>query len=248
MEAPLPPIVTVLPDPATLAEAAAEHVAAQAATATAARGRFTIALSGGSTPKALYARLADPAWRDAIDWSAWHVFWGDERLVPPDDPNSNVGLAERALLARVPIPAAQVYRVPVDAGGRVAVARAYEAVLRRVFDLAPGAWPRFDLVLLGLGGDGHTASLFPGHPALDEHTRLVVGTPPGTLPPTLDRVTLTLPVLNTARAVTFLAAGADKAAVLRRVLAGAPDLPAARVRPVDGEVRWLIDAAAAGEG
>jgi 6-phosphogluconolactonase len=231
-----------------VADEAARLVAARSEEAISQRGRFFIALSGGSTPRALYERLAGAPWRARIAWEHWRVFWGDERLVPPEDPRSNVGMAEQALLSKVPIPGTHVHRVPVDVDDRKAVARTYEEELRRAFALAEGVWPRFDVVLLGLGSDGHTASLFPHSPALEERQRLVVGTPPGRLPPPVDRVTLTLPVLNAARAIVFLVAGADKAPTLRRVLSGDQDLPAARVQSGDGELRWLVDAAAASTG
>ncbi len=240
------PRLTVTADLAALGAAAADDVLARAASAIASRGRFAIALSGGSTPQPLYERLAASPWRDRTDWSRWHVFWSDERLVPADDPCSNQRLAQQALLGHVPIPAAQIHRVPIDAGPPEVVAAAYEGELRASFLLDDGSLPRFDLILLGLGSDGHTASLFPGAPALDERRRLVVATPPGSLPPAVDRVTFTLPVLNAARAIVFLVSGADKAEALRRVLAGDQSLPAARVQPTDGELHWLVDQAARG--
>lgn len=238
------PVVSVLPDADALAAAAAAYVAESSAAAVAARGRFTIALSGGSTPRKLYERLSAEPWSGQIAWDRWHVFWSDDRLVPADHADSNVGLAQRYLLSRVPIPASQVHPTPVAAGDPAAVAQAYEAELRSAFGLAPGEWPRFDLILLGLGSDGHTASLFPDKPALQEQQRLVVATPPGVLPPPVDRVTFTFPVLNAARAVAFLAAGADKREPLKRVLAGDTEPPAARVQPTDGELRWMLDTAA----
>ena len=241
------PRVKVLANLDAVAEAAAALVAEQSAEAVARRGRFTIALSGGSTPRKLYDLLAAPPWRSRIDWSKWHVFWSDDRLVAAESPDSNVGLADRGCLSKVPVPAEQIHATPVDAGSPDEVARAYEADIRAAFDAEPGTWPRFDLILLGLGSDGHTASLFPGKPSLQETERLVVASPPGVLPPPVDRITFTFPLLNAGRTVAFLAAGADKREPLDRILAGDQDLPAGRVRPTDGELIWLVDAAARGE-
>ncbi len=229
-----------------LSEAAAALWAKLAAEAISRQGHFAVALSGGSTPRGLYRLLAAAPWRDRIDWGRCHFFWGDERLVPPDHPDSNFRLAREALLAPLSIPPDRIHRVPVEVGSPETVALAYEGELRRFFAPEPMLeGPRFDLVLLGLGSDGHTASLFPGKSALEESRRWVVATPPGRLPPPVDRVTLTLPALNAARAVAFLVAGADKAPTLRRVLAGDPDLPAARVRPARGSLHWFVDRAAA---
>lgn len=239
--------VAVSADLEALGQAAAAYVAERSAEAVAARGRFTVALSGGSTPPWLYRALVAPPWSERVDWLRWHVFLGDERLVPADDERSNVGLARRELLDHVPVPRDQVYPPPVEAGAPDAVARAYEARLRAVFARLAAPVPRFDLILLGLGSDGHTASLFPGMPALEVRDRLVVASPPGSLPPPVDRVTFTLPLLDAARAVLFLVAGQDKAATVRRVLDGDADLPASRVRPRDGDLRWLLDRQAAAD-
>jgi 6-phosphogluconolactonase len=233
------------PDPAALARAAAEEVARRAEAAVAARGAFTLALAGGSTPRALYRLLADPGapFRARIAWPAVHAFFGDERAVPPDSFDSNARMAREALLDHVPV--GSVHRIAGELGADEAAARC-EADLRAHFGDAPV--PRFDLVLLGLGSDGHTASLFPGSPALAVRDRWAVAGPPG-LPPLVPRVTLTLPVLDAARAVLFLVAGADKAAPLRRLVrprAGEEPIPAARVHP-QGELLVLADEAAAGE-
>jgi 6-phosphogluconolactonase len=233
------------PDLATLSEAAAAFCAACAASAVTARGRFAIALTGGSSPRRLYELLAAPPWRTHVDWASWHVFWGDDRMVPPDHPDSNFRLAHETLLAHVPIPEAQIHRIPTEVGDRDHAARAYEAELRAFFPVTDEGWPHFDLVLLGLGADGHVASLFPGFPTLDESRRWVVGSPPGTLPPPIDRVTLTMPVLNAARKVAFIVAGADKALAVQRALRGDWDVPAARVQPTDGSLHWFLDTAAA---
>jgi len=227
--------LTVENDLEALTAAAAELVAAAARSA---ETSFRIALSGGSTPRLLYDLLSGPTYRDRIDWSRWCVYWADERLVRADDPDSNYFLAESRLLGRVAVPRAHVHRAPVEAGTPEHVAQAYEDEMRSEF----GSTPVFDLILLGMGSDGHTASLFPGRPALDETRRWVVASPPGVLPPPVDRVTLTFPVLNAARAVLFLVAGSDKSAPLRDVLGGNSTLPAARVRGAN--VHWLVDRAA----
>jgi 6-phosphogluconolactonase len=235
----------VAPDIQGLVEVAAAYLVDCAAAAVEARGQFMIALSGGSTPRRLYETLTTDAWRTRIAWHYWHVFWGDERLVPADHADSNVGLADRLLLDHVPVPRDQVHRVPVGAGAPDVVAQAYEDELRHSFHLGPGEVASFDLIFLGLGSDGHIASLFPGKPALDEKQRMVVASPPGVLPPPIDRVTFTYPVLNAARAIAFLVAGADKRDVLTGVLAGTSTAPAAAVRPA-GQLRWFVDATAAG--
>jgi 6-phosphogluconolactonase len=226
-----------------VAQAAAEELASAAGRAVAARGRFTLALSGGSTPRRLYALLADPGapYRGRVPWDRTHVFFGDERPVPPEHPDSNYRMARETLLERVPV--ASVHRIHGEDPG---AAEAYEAELRHFFGIpAGGAPPHLDLVLLGLGPDGHTASLFPGTTALDEATRWVVSP----FVPRLGtrRTTLTLPVIDRARAVLFLVSGAEKAPALARVIAAAPGaaaLPAALVRPAAGAL-WIVDDAAA---
>ena len=216
------------------------------AEARAARGACRIALAGGSTPKGLYALLAEDARRrEQVPWEALDIFWGDERHVPGDHPDSNYRMAYEAMLSRVPIPSARIHRVPTGEGDAAAVAAAYEAEIRRVF-AAPTGVPRFDLILLGLGSDGHTASLFPGTAALAERQRLVVANHVEKLG--ADRITFTLPLIDAARVVVFVVAGRDKAHAVRGVLqpepAGTP-LPAALVRPESGSLLWLMDAAAA---
>jgi 6-phosphogluconolactonase len=241
--------IVLCPDPDTLAARAAEHIREASVRAIAARGRFTLALAGGSTPEKAYRLLAQPQRAGSIDWSKTHLFFGDERFVPHDDPRSNYGMARRALLRSAPIPAQQVFPIPTDLATPQESAAAYARVLATFFGVEPGKdVPRFDLILLGMGDDGHTASLFPGKPALREQSAWVVATPPGVLPPPVDRVTLTFPVLNTAREVLFLVTGEKKAAPLRDVLEGAADVtvhPAAGVRPREGTLTWLVDEAAA---
>lgn len=208
------------------------------------RGRFVLALSGGSTPRLLY-RLLEPA---DLDWSRVVLVFGDERCVPPDHPDSNYRMVREALLERVPVPAANVHRVRGELGAAEA-AKAYEAELRSAFALGPvetGELPPLDLVLLGVGTDGHVASLFPGTAALEERRRIAApGRSPGS--PADDRVTLTLPVLDAATAAAVLVAGEGKAEIVERLLGKAPDadLPAARVRPSGKAPIWMLDAAAA---
>jgi 6-phosphogluconolactonase len=230
-----------------LAAAAAAEFAARAQAAVSQHGRFTVALCGGSTPNRLYALLAERrrTGKGRPPWGKIHVFWGDERVVPPGHSDSNFHAANEALLAKVPIPQANVHRIRAEARSPAAAAALYEQDLTRFFSLPPGRFPRFDLVLLGLGADGHTASLFPGSEVLLEQTRLVAAP----LVPKLgtQRITLTLPVLNSARAVMFLVSGGEKAEALARALEGgigSEALPPRLVRPRDGEVLWLVDQAA----
>ena len=208
---------------------------------------FTVALSGGSTPAILYRLLAASPFRETLPWNNIHLFFGDERCVPPDSPDSNYRMAFETLISQIEIPAQNVHRMPGDLADRDAAARQYEAELRGFFHLSEGEWPRFDLILLGMGPDGHCASLFPHKPALQERRRLVVATEPG-LQPFVPRLTLTLPVLNNAAHVLFLVAGADKAETLAHVLQGLPDpeaLPSQAIAPTDGALTWLIDRDAA---
>jgi len=225
---------------------AADEVARRAEASVATRGRFAIALSGGSTPRRLYALLADPGepFRARVPWGRTHVFFGDERHVHPDHPDSNYGMARAALLAKVPLPPGNVHRIRSEDPDADAAARDYERVLRDAVGPGSGEPPRLDLVLLGLGTDGHTASLFPGTDALEEERRLVVA--PWVERLRSRRITLTLPALDAARAVVFLVSGAEKAERVAEVLeGGGAALPAARVRPDDGELVWLLDAPAA---
>jgi 6-phosphogluconolactonase len=232
-------------NPAALARAAADEVAERSGRAVAERGVFRVALAGGSTPRALYALLADPRgpWRGRVDWPRVEVFFGDERCVSPDHPDSNYRMAREALLDHVPVRDALRMEGERPQGEAV---RHQEAALRARFGAVEV--PALDLVLLGLGADGHTASLFPGSRALEERSRWVAGVSAaeaGTAP-RVDRITLTLPVLSGARAVLFLVAGADKAAPLARLLhprQGEPLIPAARIR-TDGELLVLHDRAA----
>jgi 6-phosphogluconolactonase len=227
-------------------DAAYRFVALAAQSAQAGRP-FTVALSGGSTPEMLYRLLAAPPFRDSISWPNVHLFFGDERCVPPDAPESNYRMAHEALIAPVSLPPENVHRMPGENADPEAGAQQYAAELRQFFNLAEGERPRFDLVLLGMGPDGHCASLFPHKPALQERQRLVVASEPG-LKPFVPRLTLTLPVLNNAAHVLFLVAGADKAETLARVLEGPTDfdaLPSQSVAPTNGTLTWLLDRDAA---
>ncbi|MDP3910494.1 MAG: 6-phosphogluconolactonase [Gemmatimonadales bacterium] len=255
----------VLPTTDALMHAAAELWVAAAATAIAASGRFTVALSGGATPQRLYRLLASDPYASGVDWSRVHAFWGDERCVAPDDPASNYRMAREALLAHVSIPAENIHRIRGE-DEPAAAAAAYERQLRASFTtvdgpprLSPGA--RFDLVLLGLGEDGHTASLFPGTATLREPARWVRAVHPAAVATArvslthsvavaTARVSLTSTVINAAAEVAFLVSGRAKAAILRRVLDGPyqPDaLPAQRIAPQPGRLRWLVDADAAAD-
>ena len=234
--------IFVFEDASELAQEAARRIARQAVAASRSRGRFSVALSGGSTPGSLYRLLAQNPYREQIPWADVHIFWGDERCVPPDDPGSNYGQAVKLFLSQVPIPSGNVHRVQGELDPPVA-ARLYDAALQGFFC---GPRIRFDVVLLGLGTDGHTAALFPGSPALEESKQLaqaVVGDYGGR---PARRVTLTLPAINAAREVLFLVSGAAKAEIVRDVLEGSDSRnPARRIRPSAGRLTWLLDSAAA---
>ncbi len=242
------PEIIVSADREGTGEAAATRVALLAAQAVSVRGIFTIALSGGSLMEMVAPCLLEYSRRGSIKWPAWNVFWADERCVPLTSPESNYALAQEHLFRHVPLLETNIYELAEERGSDGA-AEAYEARLRSFFAPPPGRFPRFDLILLGMGEDGHTASLFPGHPALEETRRWVVPVTDSPKPPP-ERVTLTLPVLNNARNVIFVTAGEAKAPLLRQVLE--PDteekaLPAARVSPCDGALQWFVDADAAEE-
>ena len=237
----------VVADQTALAKEAADRCARIAQEAIARAGRFTIALSGGSTPKLLYSLLAAEPYSTRVPWRKTHVFWGDERAVPPGNHDSNFGMAKATLLDRVPIPADQVHRMQAERDDLDLAAREYEAEIAKTFGVPPGAEPpAFNLILLGLGPDGHTASLFPHTEAIRESARWVVRNHVPKL--NSDRVTLTTPILNRAATVLFLVTGADKASALQAVLEGPSDperLPAQLIRPTAGRLIWLVDRAAA---
>lgn len=232
-------LITVA-DPAALAKAAADRILARMAGND---GEIMMCLTGGSSPRQLYALLATDAYRNQIPWDRVHWFIGDERFVPADDPRNNMGAARRIFLDRC-APAANIHPIPTDLADLDEAARRYASELRSFYvadRLEPGH-PLFDLVLMGVGPDGHTASLFPDYPALDETERWVVGIPKANVEPFVPRVTLTLPALNSCHEMLFEVSGSDKRAILTRVLAG-ENLPANRARSV-GETIWLIDRAA----
>lgn len=240
------PGLAVLADPMALAEEAAERFAGAAAEALARAGRFTVALAGGTTPRLLYTLLAAESHRTHIPWPRTHVLWGDERCVPPDHPESNYRMAHETLLRHLPIPPEQIHRMRGEDPDPERAAAEYEARLRTAFRGPAGSLPRVDLVLLGMGADGHTASLFPHTEALRETQRWVVRNHVPKL--RADRLTLTAPAINGGSTILFLVAGDDKAPALQEVLEGPTDperLPAQLIRPTDGHLVWLVDRAAA---
>jgi 6-phosphogluconolactonase len=238
---PTQPEIRILQTATDLFEAAAAEFAALASAAIRANGRFAVALSGGSTPRTLYSLLAT---KPNIPWEKICIFWGDERHVPPDQPESNYRMANEALLSRVPARQENIFRIHAEEKDAAAAARQYEQTLKDFFNLSPREFPRFDLIFLGVGPDGHTASLFPGTSALNEKDRLVVS---NWVPKfNTDRITFTFPVLNAAACVIFLLSGADKAATLQEVLENkSADLPSQKVRPANGKLIWMVDEPAA---
>jgi 6-phosphogluconolactonase len=239
-------MIKICKDADDLARTATDIFVEAAKQAMQTRGRFMVALTGGSTPEKTYSRLAEPS--TAVNWSRAWIYVGDERCVPLDDPRSNFGMARRLLLSKVPVPVSQQF--PVSTEGEPAErAAGYAATLAHSFSVAEDAAPPpFDLILLGLGDDGHTASLFPKAPALQEQKSWVTWSPPGTLPPPVDRVTFTLPLINAGRQILFLVSGQRKTLAVRDVLEGGASpsqRPAAGVHPADGTLTWLLDEPAA---
>jgi 6-phosphogluconolactonase len=237
----------VEPDPAALARRVAQYFVEMAGEAVEAKGRARIAISGGNTPKAAFELLADPAqpWRGRMPWEALEIYWVDERCVPPDNAASNYRMTRESLLDKVPLRSEQIHRIEGELEPEAAADR-YESELRNSFRLEGAESPRFDLVALGLGADGHTASLFPRTEAIHEISRLVTANHV----PQMDawRITLTWPVINHARSVFFLIAGRDKASVLKEVLMGARDpvrLPSQLIWPSSGILTLILDKAAA---
>ncbi len=236
--------VIVVTDPDALAQTAAERILARLPRS---GSRLAVCLTGGPTPQRLYALLATEPYRDALPWDHIHWFVGDDRFVPHNDPLSNFGIARRLLLDHVPAPSGNIHPIITNVEDVDDAARLYEAELHRLYgaeQFIPGR-PLFDVVLMGLGADGHTASLFPGHAELDEKTRWVVGVPEAALEPFVPRVTLTFPALASTREMLFLVSGPSKREILTRVLEGA-DLPAARAYS-EGQLVWLVDRDAAPE-
>jgi 6-phosphogluconolactonase len=238
--------VTICRNAEQLYRAAAAQFISSTRTAAATTGRSAVGLSGGSTPKGLYTLLATAAYREQIPWPQVHLFWGDERCVPPDHPESNYRMVRESLLSKLDIPQKNVHRMAGEKDPELAAAE-YEQELSNFFQLSDAGTPRFDLILLGLGDDGHTASLFPESEALEDMKHLVAAVHVEKL--ASHRLTLTLPVLNNAAQIVFLVAGENKSVVLEKILrtgSRSSTLPAARVQPVDGQLTWLIteDAAA----
>jgi 6-phosphogluconolactonase len=231
----------ILPDPAALARHVAEWMTSAAL---AAKGTFRVSLSGGSTPKSLYGLLASDEFKGRFPWQLVSWYWGDERFVPYDRPDSNFRMTREAMLARVPVPPENIHPIPTD-GTPEDAARRYERTLQQGYGttILDPTRPLFDLTLLGLGSDGHTASLLPGDPALEERERWVAAVSHGR--PEV-RITMTYPVIESSRRVAFLVTGQEKAAILQAIRAGGSGVPAARVRPL-GELIWFVDRAAAGE-
>lgn len=233
--------VKILPDSATLARTAAQEFHSLAEAAIGERGRFSVALSGGNTPRAVYSLLAEE--HRELPWDKIHIFFGDERHVPPEHPDSNFRMASESLLTKVPIPGKNIHRIRAESDANSA-AQDYAAQLREFFHLVNNEWPRFDLVLLGLGDDGHTASLFPDTAALNESSRTVAANWVEKLQSF--RITLTFPVLNHAAEVVFLVSGESKAKIVDEVLRpGAKKYPSQRVQPENGRLLWLVDQDAA---
>lgn len=240
------PQIKILADLSALSRAAADEFTQSARDAIAARGRFVVALSGGSTPQGAHSLIAadqnDPAKR--LPWEKVHIFFGDERHVPPTDPQSNYRSANETLLSKIPIPPQNVHRIHAELDA-VLAANQYEQELRNFFQIPAGDWPRFDLIMLGLGPDGHTASLFPQTAALQENSRWVVANWVEKF--NSYRITFTFPIINNAKQVMFLVAGGDKAEILKKVLQPQPgdSYPSQRVQPLNGLLLWIVDKTAA---
>jgi 6-phosphogluconolactonase len=239
------PNLRIFPSSEILSRAAAEALAQVANQAIAANGRFTVALAGGNTPRAIYKLLATD-YREHVEWPRVHFFWGDERYVPMNDPESNYRMARESLFDHVPILAENVHRMPTEFIQPETAAQDYEKTLR---DFWPAALPRFDLIQLGLGPDGHILSLFPNSSLLQEEQRLVALVSDSPKPPPT-RLTLTLPVVNHAAQIHFFVTGAEKAGALRASLEGQRDpqkFPAQAVQPMNGQVIWWVDEKAASQ-
>lgn len=236
--------IIVAPDLAALVDIAAMRIAKLLSGN---EPRMAICLTGGSTPKPVYQRLTAAPYRDRIPWERTHWFWGDDRFVPREDERSNARMARLALLDHLPIPSSNIHPIPTNVPNQHDAARLYEAELKRFYGdghLLPNR-PLFDLVLLGIGSDGHTASLFPGDPAVVERKRWVAGIDVAGLPPHVPRVSLTFPILGSTREMMFLVSGNDKKNIVTRVFSG-QDLPAAQAS-AEGHMSWLMDRNAASE-
>jgi 6-phosphogluconolactonase len=235
----------IVADSASLFHAAAQDFVSHVESALKSSDRFTVALSGGSTPKGLFSLLASN-YRERLPWNKIFFFWGDERHVPPGSSESNYRMANEALLSKVPIPPSNIFRVPAEDPDANRAAAEYEQTLRNFFHSTAGTFPQFDLILLGMGPDGHCASLFPGTAALAEKNKLVVANWVEKFK--TFRITFTAPLINQAKVVEFLVAGADKSAALFEVLEGngsADQFPSKMIHPVSGQLIWLVDRSAA---
>ena len=241
------PEIRTHPNLEDLSRAAAEYICEIAEGAIRERGIFTFVLSGGTTPRLLYEELTKEPYASRVDWQHTHFFWGDERCVESDNPDSNFSLAFQALISKVDVPASNIHRIAAATGSPKAVAAEYETTLREFFQTTAAgdpstSFPSFDLVLLGIGVDGHTASLFPGDAALEERTSWVVAVEGSSASPPVPRITLTFPVINEAKCVLFLASGSNKLKVLQEILNNPHTAiyPAAHVQPA-GKLLWFID-------
>jgi len=232
--------IAIYPDSDTLSHQAAQYIVRLANEAIVTRGRFSIALSGGSTPKELYSLLATEPYRSQLAWPSIEIFWSDERCVPPESPDSNYAMAHEVLLSKIPIPANHIHRMPADKADRDAASQEYTLEMQRTF--GTNGIPSFDLLQLGMGPEGHTASLFPHQPSLQEQQRLVM---PVTVPkPPPPRLTFTPLILNASRHILFLVTGSEKADALHAVLEAdyqPEEYPAQIIRPPNGEVTWMLD-------
>lgn len=239
--------VLICPDAKSADHTIAEMFVNTSVDAIAKRGNFFVALSGGSTPRPLYELLAASEWRDRVDWTRTQVFWGDERFVPPENPASNFRMARQALLSKIHIPESNIHRVITETGDAQKAAADYEATLRKVVSADSAGLPRFDLMLLGVGLNAHTASLFPGADVLQECRKLVAASFVNEL--NQWRITMTIPVLNHARQIVFQVYGAEKASVVKRILNGPyepEETPAQLIVPDEGSaMTWVLDRAAA---
>lgn len=241
------PDIRIHNDSQAVAEAAAEFMLEVGREAVRAKGRFVLALSGGTTPETLYRVLASPAFINRFDWSSTIFFFSDERCVAPNDPRSNYALADKTLFTPLNIPPSQIYRMAGESSNPQAAASEYEQQLRLATNTAPSVPPSLDLILLGLGEDGHTASLFPGSPILRDSRRAIATTQSPKDPP--NRLTMTLAAINRASVVLFLTTGSDKAEVVRAILDPKTEaerqLPASLVKPEEGRLTWFLDQTAA---
>ena len=228
----------IYPTSSDLVRASAERISSLLDAAVRANGTATLALSGGSTPRSVYALLGSEPYRSQIPWDKVHLFWGDERCVPADHAESNYRMVKESLFNHITIPAANIHRIMAERGAAIA-AQDYEVEIMHVFGLSAGSMPVFDVILLGLGEDGHTASLFPGTAALEEKGRIVTDVFVQKL--NTERITLSFPAINNAAHIIFLVSGAGKAPILAEVLHGPHKYPSQRIQPQNGEVIWLVD-------